>query len=99
MTTPHQFNQIIKSQLNVFSAWMPIVNNYKLGDYGIMSDGVFAKLGNITDEFQITFSEGSGTDANIDFTSEGGRVIKLVGNAEVPAIQVGDVYAQMNLYP
>jgi hypothetical protein len=97
MKTPHQFNQIIKSQLNVFSAWMPIVNNYKLGDYGIMSDGVFAKLGNITDEFQITFSEGAGRQASIDFTSEGARVIKLVGNAEVPAIQLGDVNAQVEI--
>ncbi len=97
MKTPEQFNQIIKKHLNVFAAWMPIVNNYKLGDYGIISEGVFAKLGNITDDFQVTFIEGSGSEASIDFTSEGARVIKLVGNTEVPAIQAGEVNAQVEI--
>src|SRR5690554_3604689 len=97
MKTPEQFNQIIKKHLNVFAAWIPIVNNYKLGDYGIISDGVFAKLGNITDDFQLTFTEGSGAEASIDFTSEGARVIKLVGNAEVPVIQAGEVNAQVEI--
>lgn len=97
MKTPEQFNQIIKRHLNVFAAWMPIVNNYKLGDYGIISEGVFVKLGNITDDFQLTFTEGSGSEASIDFTSEGARVIKLVGNAEVPVIQAGEVNAQVEI--
>jgi hypothetical protein len=97
MKTPEQFNQIIKQHLNAFAAWMPIVRDYKLGDYGIISDGVFAKLGNITDEFQITFKEGSGAEASIDFTSEGAKITKLVGNAEVPALQAGDVNAKVEI--
>ncbi|MCL6257476.1 hypothetical protein M3O96_00130 [Aquiflexum sp. TKW24L] len=97
MKTPEQFNQIIKRHLNVFAAWMPIVSNYRLGDYGIISDGVFVKLGNITDDFQITFTEGSGAEASIDFTSEGARVIKFAGNAEVPVIPEGAVDAKVEI--
>ncbi len=97
MKTPEKFNQIIKKNLNVFAAWMPIVNNYRLGDYGIISDGVFVKLGNITDDFQITFTEGSGAEASIDFTSEGARVIRFAGDAEVPVIPEGELNAKVEI--
>jgi hypothetical protein len=41
MGLPNQFNDIIQKHLNVFAAWMPVVNKYSLGDYGVFSDGVF----------------------------------------------------------
>ncbi len=84
MGVPNQFNDIIQKNLNVFAAWIPIVNKYKLGDYGVFANGIFSKLGNITDDFQVTFIEGSGSEASIDFTSEGARVTKLGGDANVP---------------
>lgn len=93
MGLPNQFNDIIKKHLNVFAAWMPIVNQYKLGDYGLIADGVFAKLGNISDDFKVSITEGSGSAASIDFTSAGARLIKLAGGAEVDAIPAGEAKA------
>lgn len=97
MGVPNQFNDIIQKHLNVFSAWIPIVNKYSLGDYGIFADGVFARLGNIKDDFQVNFKKGSGAAASIDFTSEGARVVKLSGGAEVTAIPAGDVKASIQI--
>ncbi len=95
MGLPNEFNDIIKKHLNVFAAWMPIVNKYKLGDYGLIADGVFAKLGNITDDFKVSITQGSGAAASIDFTSEGSRLIKLAGDTEVDVIPAGEVKANI----
>lgn len=97
MGLPNQFNDIIKQNLNVFAAWMPIVNNYKLGDYGVIADGVFAKLGNITDDFQVAISKGSGPTGSIDFTSEGARLIKLAGGTEVNVIPAAEANASVEI--
>jgi hypothetical protein len=97
MGAPNQFNDIIQKHLDVFAAWMPIVNKYTLGDYGIFADGIFSKLGNIREDFGVTFTEGSGNEASIDFTSESARVIKLVGNTEVAVIPAGEVNASVQI--
>lgn len=99
MGVPNQFNDIIQKHLNVFAAWVPVVNKYSLGDYGVFSDGVFSKLGNITEDFQVTFKEGSGTEASIDFTSEGAKVIKSNANAGVAvgAGGAGNVNAKVEM--
>lgn len=83
MGVPNLFNDIIEKHLNVFAAWVPVVNSYKLGDYGIFADGVFSKLGNLKDDFGISFTEGTGTEASIDFTSEGASVVKVGADAAV----------------
>ncbi len=97
MGVPNQFNDIIQNHLNIFAAWVPIVNKYTLGDYGIFADGVFSKLGNIKDDFKVTFKEGSGSDASIDFTSEGARVIKLAGDTKVDVIPAGELKASIQI--
>lgn len=97
MGMPNQFNDIIQKHLDVFAAWIPIVNKYALGDYGIFADGVFDRLGNITDDFGITFKTGSGSEASIDFTSANARVIKFNANAEVPVIPEGAVDARIDI--
>jgi hypothetical protein len=96
MGLPNQFNDIIQKHLNVFAAWMPIVNKYTLGDYGVFSDGIFSKLGNITEDFQVTFKDGSGSEASIDFTSEGATVVKVGGNAGT-AVGAGEVKASVQI--
>ena len=83
MGVPNQFNDIIQQHLNVFAAWVPIVNKYTLGDYGIFADGIFSKLGNITEDFQVTFKKGSGEEARIDFASEGVSIVSPGANAGV----------------
>ena len=97
MGLPNQFNDIIQSHLNIFAAWVPVVNKYALGDYGFFSDGVFSKIGNITDDFGLTFNTGSGSNASIDFTSANTRVIKFNAGAEVSVIPEGAVDARIEI--
>jgi hypothetical protein len=97
MGIPNLFNDIIQKHLNVYAAWVPIVNNYRLGDYGIFSDGVFTKLGNVTDDFQVTFTVGSGNPASIDFTSESASIVKIGGSAGVDVAPAGNVKASIEI--
>jgi hypothetical protein len=97
MGIPAQFNDIIQKHLNVFAAWMPIVSKYSLGDYGIITDGVFQKLGNITEDFQISFNEEPGAEASIDFSSEGASIISTGANAGVNVAPAGDIKANVQI--
>jgi hypothetical protein len=97
MGIPNLFNDIIQKHLNIFAAWVPIVNKYSLGDYGIFADGVFSKLGNIVDEFQVTIKEGAGSEASIDFTSEGATIIKGDANAGVNIAPGAEVKASIEI--
>jgi len=94
MGFPKEFNDAIESKLNVFAAWLPIANVYELGDYGIIADGVFAKMGNIK-EFDVSFTEGAGNEAKIDFTSANTRVINFAAGAQVDVIPDGAANAQV----
>lgn len=91
------FNDIIQQHLNVFAAWIPVVNAYKLGDYGMFSDGVFTKMGNITDDFGITFTSGTGQEASIDFTSANTKIIKFNGATQVDIIPAGAAEAKVEI--
>ena len=95
MGLPNQFNDIIQKDLNVHAAWLPITQNYTLGDYGVFSDGVFAKLGNIK-EFNVSFEQSTGPNASIDYTSARTKVIKVAGGAEVDVIPAGAIDAKIS---
>lgn len=97
MGVPKDFNDIIQKQLNIFAAWVPIVNDYALGDYGVIADGVFAKLGNIKDDFGVTFQDEPGKEADIDFTSEGASVVKIGGEGGVNVPPGGDVKVKVQI--
>ncbi|HMK24992.1 MAG TPA: pYEATS domain-containing protein [Chitinophagaceae bacterium] len=94
---PNQFNDIIQKHLNVFAAWMPIVNKYSLGDYGVFSDGIFSKFGNISEDFQVSFKESSGPGASIDFTSAGVTVTKVGANAGVNTAGADEIKASVQI--
>jgi hypothetical protein len=94
MGLPNQFNDIIQRDLNVHAAWLPITQNYELGDYGLIADGVFAKLGNIK-EFNISFVSSTGPEAKLDYTSERTRVIKFAGGVEVNEIPAAAIDAKL----
>ena len=94
MAIAKQFNNIIERQLHVFAAWLPVTNTFKLGDYGIITDGVFVKMGNIK-EFDVDISEGTGNESSIDFTSEGTRVINFAAGAQVDVIPEGAIDAKV----
>lgn len=92
-----QFNDIIRKQLKVFAAWLPITNNLKLGDYGIIAGGIFEPIGNIEQDFGISFTGTSSPGSNIDFKSAGTKITKLSGGVKVNVIPAGAVDASVNL--
>ncbi len=94
MAIAKQFNNVIERQLHVFAAWLPVTNTFKLGDYGIITDGVFVKMGNIK-EFDVDITESTGSESSIDFTSEGTRVINFAAGAQVDVIPEGAIDAKV----
>lgn len=96
MGLPGRFEDIIHSGLNVHAAWLPITQTYELGDYGVISDGVFARLGNIK-EFGVTVTPTTGPDTKLDFTSDVSKVIKFAAGVEVQVIPAGAVDAKLVL--
>lgn len=96
MGLPNQFNDIIQKDLNVHAAWLPITQNYTLGDYGVMSDGVFTKLGNIK-EFNISFEQSTGPSVAINYKSDISNITKFAGGAEVNAIPATAIDAKVTL--
>ena len=95
MGLPNQFNDIIQKDLNVHAAWLPITQNYNLGDYGLIADGVFSKLGNIK-EFNVPFEQTTGPSVSIDYSSANTRVTKFAGGAEVNTIPAGAIDAKIS---
>lgn len=94
MGIPNQFNDIIRKHLNVNAAWLPITNTFTLGDYGIITDGVFTKMGNIQ-EYNVSFKSADGPDASIDFTSANTTVVKFAGGVQVDVIPAAAVDAKI----
>nr|WP_221382714.1 hypothetical protein [Actinoplanes polyasparticus] len=96
MGTARKFGQILHSELDVHAAWVPVTNTFALGDYGVISDGVFVKTGNIA-EYGITFATASGAPARLRFRSDGVRVTRFVAGAEVPNIPQVDLEASIRI--
>ena len=94
MGTARHFNKILHDEIDVYAAWLPVTNNFQLGDYGVISDGVFAKLGNI-DEFEVKFNEEDGAQSHLKFRSAGTKVGQFVAGASAPALPQADIDAKL----
>lgn len=91
------FEEIISLQLSVHAAWLPITNTIALGDFGIISNGVFVPQGNIQTEFGVSFTTRSSPDAKIDFSSAGATITKFVAGAKVNTFPAGAVDASLSI--
>lgn len=96
MGTASLFDGILKRELNVHAAWLPITNTFEIGDYGVASDGVLVKMGNIR-EFGVSWNPGSGPLATLNFASDGTRIVRAVGNATVQAFPDQDIDASLTI--
>ena len=96
MSTPRTFNRVLRKELKVHAAWMPITNTFELGDYGVMSGGVFTKMGNIS-EFKVGFDVGTGPASKLDFKSESAKIIKATADGEVTALPEADIDAKITM--
>jgi hypothetical protein len=89
------FNRTLHDELDAYAAWFPVANTFDLGDYGLISDGVFTKMGNIA-EFGVEFTDADGRPASLDFTSSGTTVVRLMGGAEVDAFEDTPIEAKLS---
>lgn len=94
MGTARLFSKVLHKEIDVRAAWVPVTNTFRLGDYGVISDGVFVKMGNI-DEYGVTFVKASGEPSQLKFSSAGTTVRRFVGGAEVPALPEADLDAKL----
>ncbi len=96
MGTARKYSKVLHAELDVHAASMPVTNTFALGDYGVISDGVFVKMGNIS-EYGITFVPAAGAPTRLRFRSDGTRVTKFLAGAEVPNIPAVDLEASIRI--
>ena len=94
MGTARLFSKILHKEIDVHAAWLPVTNTFRLGDYGVISDGVLVKMGNI-DEYGVSFARAEGKPTRLKFRSDGTRVRQLVGGAEIQALPEADIDAKL----
>jgi hypothetical protein len=95
MGTPQVFNQIINDQLYVNAAWLPITNAFRLGDYGVVSDGIFTAIGNVGRDFGLKPQASPGARSTVNFTTRGTNIARVAADATVNVFPESDVDAKL----
>lgn len=91
------FSDTLHEQLQAYAAWFPVVNTIKVGDFGVIEDGVFRSMGNIS-KFGIDVVTAPGKEAEMDFVSDGTTLTRFVAGAQVPKYPpVADLDAKLEL--
>lgn len=91
------FNKVLHEQIRVHAAWLPVTNTFQVGDFGMISEGVFVPMGNIRQDFDVDFVTQTGNGMRLDFTSESVRVFRLVAGAQVSVFPGEDVDASLKI--
>jgi hypothetical protein len=76
----------LKRELDLFAAWLPVTNTFEVGDYGMISGGVFVKMGNVQTEFGVPLTIQPGQHSSLMFSSAGVSMSRLVGSVAVQAL-------------
>jgi hypothetical protein len=99
MSLPRDYNDVLRRFANFYAAWFPVAVPYNIGDYGLIQNGVFQKIGNLEDlrddGFNVEVKTGQGNPVSLDFLSEGAKAIKMVAGAEVPQFPQGAIEAKL----
>lgn len=74
----NEFRKVIKKELEMHATWFPITDKFEVGDYGVINNGSFKRLGNLKKKYpNIPLEVEPGNSASINFTSEGVSSTKL----------------------
>lgn len=76
------YTRELHKELGMYAAWTPDAT-FRLGDYGELDGKVFKRLGNITDDFNISIQSEQFDDRELSHTSEGAVAVQV--EAEVDA--------------
>lgn len=88
--------RVIRQQLRAHVAWLPLSNNFELGDFGVFSGGVFVRMDNIR-VFNVGFETAETDGGPFEFRSEGTREVRLSASVEVDAYTAGDIDAALRV--
>jgi hypothetical protein len=80
MAIANAFNRIIRRELRQHAAWLPITNTFALGDFGVVSNGLFTRIGNVAD-LGISWKERSGPPSKLDYSSQSVTTTRIEGTA------------------
>src|SRR5689334_16106056 len=91
MGTASEFNKILKEQLNIYAAWLPVTNIFSVGDYGLMTDGVFTRIGNIETDFAVPTNVQEGPRSTLSFNSAGVSIARatVAADGKIPGAEGG----------
>ncbi len=96
MGTARLFNRLLKSELNIHAAWLPVTNTFQLGDYGLISGGVLVKAGNIK-QLGISFTKAKGSSSRLTCASQSVSVSRSVAGAKVDAFPDQNMDARLSV--
>lgn len=98
MSLAKTFESQLHKQAAIHAAWLPVLNTFRVGTYGLMEGGVLRPLGHIKDDFGVDPGAlESSPAAGATFESEGVTTVRTVAGVEVPAFsQVGDSEAKLS---
>jgi hypothetical protein len=91
------FNKVLHDQIHVHAAWLPVTNTFQVGDFGVISEGLFVPMGNIRRDFGVAFQTREGNGTKLDFKSDRVRVIRFVAGAEVSVFPGDNVDASLKI--
>ncbi len=98
MSLQKAYGSAVAHQLRFHAVWHP-VDPVSLGDYGIMSAGVFKKLGSLR-EFDIAVDEETTMPSFCEYSSKGVSTRRLSASAEAPtlgAAPIADMSAALEI--
>lgn len=91
-----KFSKRLHEEIDVHAAWVPVSNAFALGSYGVVSDGVLTKLGDIS-EFGVEVKSEAAPPVKLDFQTAGTHTVRLVGDAEVDALPAEPIEAKVRI--
>jgi hypothetical protein len=91
------FNKVLHDELAVHAAWLPVTNTFRVGDFGVIHDGLFVRQGNIGSDFGVAFSTATGPAVKLDFKSDRVREIGLDASGQVAPLPDQPVEAGLRI--
>jgi hypothetical protein len=84
MGVAQNLNKAFQKDLNSYAAWWPVVNSFKVGEYGVFNDGIFESQGNLLSKYPKIPLDIQPAEKTIDFefTSEGVKTFRFDANAK-----------------
>lgn len=101
MSLPRDFNCALKKKAGIYAAWFPVTTPFQIGDYGLIQNGVFQKIGHLDDlrddGFNIKIRSAVGKPVSIDFLTKGVKTIKTVASATgaIPELPTSEISAKL----